>query len=380
MIARGLSSAIPAALRLCNGSAIPAALRLCNGSAMPATFALDPRDPIFAAAAATSTSGNVLTDDALVGLIETRLSRAGQPNLEITRELLNKTTGPLKASRVSKWDEHGLYRSCLWNAATSEWRCEYLVCSSTERVETALRFALKDPPFQGLKAFAADGSGARRPPPAPKAPMKRRPSRTPGASGCTPKGKRANFFSPGARNNEEDGNDYATLLCGQVTDRRAKFLKECADKSEMLVRRAARTDDSQMVALHEVFLLPLPTIFHDDDADEDRVTIDVVFKNGTGYLLETARLDSGGIGHVVRDGALYSLADADREDLGRMIATYTLRGARRAAGPGRAGAPRDAAAPRAAAPPAAGPPAAAPPRSRPKRDVRRPAGEDVYMY
>ncbi|KAJ1448509.1 hypothetical protein M885DRAFT_538921 [Pelagophyceae sp. CCMP2097] len=234
----------------------------------------------------------------------------------------------------------------------------YLVCSSTERVETALRFALKDPPFQGLKAFAADESGARRPPPAPKAPTKRRPSRTPGASGCTPKGKRANI----------------------MTDRRAKFLEECADKSEMLVRRTARTDDSQFVALHEVFLLPLPTIFHDDDADEDRVAIDVVFENGTGYLLETARLDSGGIGHVVRDGALYSLADADREDLGRMIATYKLRDARRAAEPGRAGAPRDAAAPRAAAPPAAGPPAAAPPRSRPKRDVRRPAGEDVYMY
>ncbi|KAJ1446793.1 hypothetical protein M885DRAFT_577094 [Pelagophyceae sp. CCMP2097] len=114
-------------------------------------------------------------------------------------------------------------------------------------------------------------------------------------------------------------------LCGQVTDRRAKFLKECVDKSEMLVRRAARSDDSQMVALHEVFLLPQPTIFHDDAAGEDRVATDVVFENGTGYLLETARLDSGGTGGIVKYGALYSLADADREDLGRMIATYKLR-------------------------------------------------------
>lgn len=82
----------------------------------------------------------------------------------------------------------------------------------------------------------------------------------------------------------------------------------------------------------------------------------------------------------MKDGALYSLADADREDLARMIATYKLRAAHHPAGSGRAGAPRDASARRAAGPPAAGLPAAAPSRRQPKRRARKPAVDDMFVY
>jgi hypothetical protein len=36
----------------------------------------------------------------------------------ITRKLLNKSTGPLKASTVSKWFDVGLYRNCHWDGIT----------------------------------------------------------------------------------------------------------------------------------------------------------------------------------------------------------------------------------------------------------------------
>jgi hypothetical protein len=180
------------------------------GSAMPPLFSPDSNDPIFAAAAETSTSG-VVTDDELIVLIEARRLRDGQPRLEISRALLNERLGPFKRSDVSKWPEHGIYRNCL--VATREWRCEYLVFSTTsEREAAALRFAVTDPPFIGAKAFAAGGSGSRQP---PSAPRKRPPHRPRGASGFTPNEKRrANLVSPGARNDEEDGNDDATLICG----------------------------------------------------------------------------------------------------------------------------------------------------------------------
>jgi hypothetical protein len=100
--------------------------------------------------------------------------------------------------------------------------------------------------------------------------------------------------------------------------------------------------------------------------------------------LETARLDHAGTGSI-EHGALYSLDAKGQEGIGRMIAAYKLRDARRAAaaaGSGRGGALRDAAvAPRAAGADAAGPlAAAAPSRRQPTRRARTPPVDDMFVY
>lgn len=178
---------------------------------MPAPFQLDPADPFFMRAAATSTRGAVVLDDDLVRLAMLVPRSAPPAEKKEARDALNKYTGPLKTGWVSQWPTHGLYRKCHWDITTGEWRSEYLVFSEPlKRQAAAGRFAGRDPPFKGIASFAADARGARLPPPA--APSKKRGcGRTPGASGLTPKEKRSNAVSPDAR---DDDGDVATLLCG----------------------------------------------------------------------------------------------------------------------------------------------------------------------
>jgi hypothetical protein len=95
--------------------------------------------------------------------------------------------------------------------------------------------------------------------------------------------------------------------------------------------RRANTDDAELVALDEFFMEPTPKRFFDSDGKgQERVAVEVVFRKGMGYFLETALLDARTGNVAKKDGALYSLTEKDQEEFGEMIAAYELRAARRA--------------------------------------------------